>query len=134
MGAMRISLTSFDSLRISISAIPGMTCGTRTVTNNLYGPALPSRKTSGLPTWAETGSAQAARTAKIATKRFIGIQLRLLPADGTNPISRRGSQPAAENREEHRFRHDHPECECRVIDGHKKVPHVEAIRRSEISE
>src|SRR5438445_6319860 len=129
MGAMRIALTSFDSLRISISATPGITCGTRTVTNNLYGPALPSRKTSGLPTCAQAGRAHAAIATRNAKKRLITSA-----ADGPDPFSRRRAKPAAQDRQKHGFGHDHPESERRIVNGHKQVPNVVAVGRSEISE
>src|SRR2546427_4244038 len=129
MGAMRIALTSFDSLRISISAMPGITCGTLTVTNNLYGPALPSTKTSGLPTCAQAGRPDAAIATRYAKKRFITSA-----ADCPHPLSRRRTEPAAQDRQKHGFGHDHPESECGVVNGHKEVPDVISIGRREIGE
>ena len=43
-----------------MSAIPGITPGSRTYTTTRYGPAAPSYQTSGLPTWAEQSAARPA--------------------------------------------------------------------------
>ncbi len=51
-GWTSIDATSGDDARISICATPGMTLGMRIVTNSSYGPAWPSKNTSGLPTCA----------------------------------------------------------------------------------
>ena len=45
-------------------ARPGITPGKRTLTRTSYGPALPVKKLSGLPTWAETEATEATESAE----------------------------------------------------------------------
>src|SRR5580765_7046075 len=48
--------------RTATCARPGITPGKRTLTRTSYVPALPVKKVSGLPTWAETKATQSAET------------------------------------------------------------------------
>src|ERR1700691_2729308 len=58
VGVSWISRTSGDSARTSMRAIPGITSGGRMATSNGYGPALPWKNTSGLPTCADRAGAK----------------------------------------------------------------------------
>src|SRR5215469_18924221 len=97
--------TSGEALRTSISATPGITCGTRTVTNKRYGPASPSKKTSGLPTCALTEAALERTTtipSTVHSQHFFDLTLivacaltptRTLSANPPHPISPGQPQP-----------------------------------------
>ncbi len=62
-GTMRTSRTSSLVVSTSTSATPGIAYGGLIVTKTRYAPAWPSRKTSGLPMCAATGTRRAATTA-----------------------------------------------------------------------
>ena len=67
-GTMRISVTSSLVVSTSTSATPGIACGGLIVTKSRYGPAWPSRNTSGLPMCAASGDG-GTRTAAQAIER-----------------------------------------------------------------
>ena len=67
---MRAPGSSGSATRAVTSAIPGTASGGRTVTRTRYGPAAPSKKTSGLPTCAHA-VAGASAIARSTTSRFI---------------------------------------------------------------
>ena len=75
IGVTRTRCTPADSGRTSISATPGITRGMRTTTSIRYSPALPSRKTSGLPTCATGPAARAPATShrRDASEAVAGI-------------------------------------------------------------
>src|ERR1019366_1434093 len=122
-------------------ATPGMTSGARIATNTGYGPALPWKKTSGLPTWAASGVAKIrARTKALrihnhsltanTPKGDAGVAVRLrcvvaeprrqgsglrtsLTTDTPEPIARAHAEPDRNHRAQKRNQHADAELRCR---------------------
>ena len=99
-GTMCTSRTSSAVVRMPTSATPGIAYGGRTVTNRRYGPARPSRKTSGLPTCAATlgCSARAATNAAraIQDRRRLALEAAEgLTASPCASFSRRARPPTS---------------------------------------
>ena len=119
------AVTSAARLRISISATPGTTCGGRIVTSSWYGPAWPSKNTSGLPTCAASGAAAARRSAARIFMSYRWMRRIQLPAAMPNRVVRIALASASPS-----------SCQSRApcLGGEKPIVHIQRVRRCEIFE
>ena len=133
-GTMWICVTSAARLRISISAMPGTTCGGRMVTSNWYGPAWPSKNTSGLPTCAASGAAAARRsTGRIfmwiagcaASSSYLWMRRIQLPAASPSRVVRIALASASPHSRQNW---------SALLGGEETIVHVHRVRRCEVFE